>query len=120
VVSACVGATVAGVATYVIDHVRMSKRDGLLRGTALIEMSDYPVGVDSSGLLYLDIDKLERVCRRLLAKSNPRAAVDLLYLAEHNSDLVEQSKNTVELLARVRRRYRRQFRRLVEPRTMVE
>ena len=120
VIGAVLGAVAAAVVTFVITRA-MSPREGRLRGTALMTMADYPVRVGAEdGLLRLDPDAMVRVCQVLLEDDNPRAAIDLLYLAERNKAVIERAPGLADLLERVRSRYRRRFKQLVEPKAITE
>ncbi|MDG4826937.1 PAS domain-containing protein [Asanoa sp. WMMD1127] len=120
VLGAVLGAIVGALVTFFIGR-STSPREGRLTGTPLVKMADYPVRVGADdGLLRLDPDALARLCRTLLEDDNPRAAVDLLYLAQRNKSAIDQSPGLADLLERVRARYRKRFKQLVEPKAITE
>jgi hypothetical protein len=118
IVSAVLGASAAALVTHFVGR-SLSPKEVTLTGQALVEMPDYPIKVGSNGLLRLDMPSFERVCQELLVHYNPRAAIDLLYLAEHNRNVVERSANAVLLLDKLRSRYRKKLRQLVEPQSLA-
>jgi predicted transcriptional regulator YheO len=117
VASAVLGATAAGIVTHMLTRVDKSMEETRLEGQGLIELPDYPIRVKSDGTLVIDTASFRRVAAQLLQTYNPRAAIDLLYLAEHNR--AELGEAELEMLERVRRRYRRRFKRLVEPKALA-
>jgi len=118
IISAILGALASAIATHMLMRVDKSLDDAILEGQGLIGLNEYPVRVQPDGKLRIDRDSFRRVGAQLLKETNPRAAIDLLYLAEHNRDELEFEE--LQLLERVRRRYGRRFKHLVEPKTLAE
>ncbi|WP_163554388.1 hypothetical protein [Candidatus Frankia alpina] len=58
----------------------------------------------------LDLEYLQRACRRVIADRNVRAAVDLVYLTDQNPDRVAFSLDTYELVLRVEDEFRPELR----------
>jgi len=117
IISGVLGASAAAVVTHIVTRLDKSLEETRLEGHGLIELIDYPIRVQPDGRLGIDNDALRRVSEQLLHVYNPRAAIDLLYLAEHNK--AELGQRDLDLLERVRRRYGRRFKRLVEPKSLA-
>lgn len=115
IISGVVGAIAAAVVTWLLTRWTQKEREGRLDGTPLSRLPDFPIKTGPDGLLTIDVPSLERVCQELLRTNNPRAAVDLLYLVEHNRPVQSATPEVARLLAKIRRRYRRRLGELSEP-----
>lgn len=118
IISAILGGTLTAIVTHMLMRVDKSLEEVRLEGRGLIELPDYPIAVQPDGTLGIELGSFRRIGALLLQEYTPKAAIDLLYLAEHNRDKLGVEE--LQLLERVRRRYRRRFKRLVEPRALAE
>ncbi|MFE0464335.1 PAS domain-containing protein [Kitasatospora sp. NPDC058965] len=114
ILSAVAGA-VAGVLVTGALQAWRPRAESLLDGRPLAELENYPIKVGADGTIALDIPELIEACAYLLRHHEPRSAIDLLYLAERNAAVVHASPAALAAIDRVRRRYGRRYRRLVEP-----
>ncbi|WP_327180700.1 PAS domain-containing protein [Streptomyces sp. NBC_01334] len=115
------GTTIGAVAGVLVTMVITTFRppsEAILKGRPLAELENYPVAVGTDGKIRLDMAEMIAACNYLVSNREPRAAIDLLYLAEHNRDVI--SPPAALALDRVRRVYRRRYRRLVEPQQLGE
>jgi hypothetical protein len=120
IISAVLGATAAALVTWLLTRAVPSGERTRLQGKPLASLPDYPIKVGEDGLLHIDLALMERATKEVLRTYNPRAAVDLLYLVEHNRSFVNQSTLLPEQLERVRRKYRRRLGDLAEPQSLLD
>ncbi|MFF3861297.1 PAS domain-containing protein [Streptomyces sp. NPDC002209] len=117
ILSTTIGAVVGVLVTMAMTAWRPPS-ETILRGRPLAELENYPVRVGADGKIHLDMAEVIAACNYLLKNREPRAAIDLLYLAERNRNAI--SPPAALAIDRVRRRYRRRYRHLVEPKQLGE
>ncbi|MFE9566277.1 PAS domain-containing protein [Streptomyces sp. NPDC006487] len=117
ILGATLGAVAGVLVTMAITMLR-PPAEAILEGRPLAELENYPVAVGADGKIRLDMAELIAACTYLLKNREPRAAIDLLYLAERNRNLI--TPPAALALDRLRRGYRRRYRHLVEPKQLGE
>lgn len=117
---AAVAGAIAGVLATTAVAAWRPPAESLLEGPSLAELENYPIRVGQDGTVHLDMTEFVAACHYLTRHRSPRAAIDLLYLAARNMDLIRTSVPAHDALEELRRTYRRRHRRMVEPRQLLE